>query len=87
MAGARKDGRSRRVAQTAPESYVNFMKAARAMRIAKGISTRTVAEKCGVTLSVISSWELCVTAPHPWDLATYLEAVGSALIVPDADKL
>jgi DNA-binding transcriptional regulator YiaG len=80
MAGPKK-GTARRVAPVCPPEWKDVMLQARNIRIANGLSTRTVAEACNVNISTISAWEIGHQAPHPWDWITYLNAIKAHVLL------
>lgn len=67
------------VVQDVPQVWIDLMAELRKIRVAKGITTREVAGKIGVTMFVVSKWERGDRAIHPHDLMAILDMYGIEL--------
>lgn len=60
-------------------AWVEFVFELRQKRVAKGITSRELADALGITLKVLSTWETGLYAPHPHDLMVWCRTLGVKL--------
>lgn len=69
-----------------PQAWKELMTQLRKARIAKGISTREVADKFGTGIGTLSKWERADRAMHPHDLLAILDMYGLEMVFREKEK-